>query len=160
AGRVRTEEGGMTATTGTTTAGTTTAGTTTAGPGAPKTIGTIPRGLLVLVRVSALIAGVATFSKGPGLASCHVVLISTVLFWATQATSWILLSGFAGYFSFGQGAFLGVGVFTMAVMAGRNDVNYLLAIPVGGLLAGVLALVIGAVAFRLRSLRGEIFALL
>src|SRR5690606_13652700 len=65
-----------------------------------------------------------------------------------------------GYFSFGQGAFLGVGVFTMAVMAGRDDVNYLLAIPVGGLLAGVLAFLIGAVAFRLRSLRGEIFALL
>jgi branched-chain amino acid transport system permease protein len=123
-------------------------------------VGTIPRGLLVLIGVSALLAVVATFSNGLGLASYHLVLISTMLFWATQATSWNLLSGFAGYFSFGQGAFLGVGVFTMAVMAGRNDLPYLLAIPVGGLLAGVLALVIGAVAFRLRSLRGEIFALL
>ena len=135
--------------------------TATATPAAaPKAIGTIPRGLLVLAGVSALVAVVATFSKSLGLASYHLVLISTVLFWATQATSWNLLSGFAGYFSFGQGAFLGVGVFTMAVMAGRNDVNYLLAIPVGGLLAGALAFVIGAVAFRLRSLRGEIFALL
>jgi ABC-type branched-chain amino acid transport systems, ATPase component len=128
---------------------------------APKArIGTIPRGLLILIGVSALVGVLATFSRGLGLASYHLVLISTLLFWATQATSWNLLSGFAGYFSFGQGAFLGVGVFTMAVMAGRNDLPYLLAIPVGGLLAGVLALVIGAVAFRLRSLRGEIFALL
>jgi branched-chain amino acid transport system permease protein len=128
---------------------------------APKArIGTIPRGLLILIGVSALVGVLATFSRGLGLASYHLVLISTLLFWAAQATSWNLLSGFAGYFSFGQGAFLGVGVFTMAVMAGRNDLPYLLAIPVGGLLAGVLALVIGAVAFRLRSLRGEIFALL
>ena len=73
--------------------------TATATPAAPpKAIGTIPRGLLVLVGVSALIAVLATFSKGLGLASYHLVLISTVLFWATQATSWNLLSGFAGYF--------------------------------------------------------------
>lgn len=135
--------------------------TATAAQVAPKArTGSIPRGLLVLVGVGAVLAVVATFSASLGLEPYHLVLISTVLFWATQATSWNVLSGFAGYFSFGQGAFLGVGVFTMAVMAGRNDVNYLLAVPMGGLLAGVLALAIGAVAFRLRSLRGEIFALL
>jgi branched-chain amino acid transport system permease protein len=142
--------------------------TATAAPAAPlppqvppqARAGTIPRGLLTLVGISAVVGVAATFSASLGLQAYHLVLISTVLFWATQATSWNLLSGYAGYFSFGQGAFLGVGVFTMAVMAGRNDVNYLLAIPVGGLLAGVLAFAIGAVAFRLRSMRGEIFALL
>ncbi len=87
-------------------------------------------------------------------------MLSTVLFWISQATSWNLLSGYAGYFSFGQGAYLGIGAYTMAVMTGRHDVDYLISIPVGGLLAGVLALLVGAVAFRLRSLRGEIFALL
>src|SRR5690606_41413589 len=47
----------------------------------------------------------ALFSSSLGMVTYHLVLISTVLFWATQATSWNLLSGFAGYFSFGQGAF-------------------------------------------------------
>ena len=136
----------------------TTATATSAAPAKARG-GTLPRSLVVLIGASALVGVVATVS-GSLLASYHLVLISTLLFWATQATSWNLLSGFAGYFSFGQGAFLGVGVFTMAVMAGRNDLPYLLAIPMGGLLAGALALVIGAVAFRLRSLRGEIFALL
>jgi ABC-type branched-subunit amino acid transport system ATPase component/ABC-type branched-subunit amino acid transport system permease subunit len=121
--------------------------------------GSVPQGLLVLIGASAVIGLLATFSADIGLQPYHLVLIYTVLFWTTQATSWNILSGFAGYFSFGQGAFLGVGAFTMAVVAGRNDVNYLLAIPAAGLLCGVLALAIGAISFR-RSLRGEIFALL
>jgi branched-chain amino acid transport system permease protein len=120
----------------------------------------VPIGLSALVGVGVIIAVLGTVSQSIGLDPYNVVVISTVLFWATQATSWNLLSGFAGYFSFGQGAFLGVGVYTTAVLTGRHGVFYLVAIPVGGLLAGVLAFVIGAVAFRLRSLRGEIFALL
>lgn len=120
----------------------------------------ISRGLLVLVVVNAAIGVLALFSSDLGVEPYYVVLVSLVLFWATQATSWTLLSGFAGYFSFGQGAFLGVGVYTMAVMTGRHGVPYLVSIPAGGLAGGVLALAIGAVAFRLRSLRGEIFALL
>ncbi len=120
----------------------------------------VARGLVVLVGVNAVVGVLGLFSKGLGVEPYYVVLVSLVLFWATQATSWALLSGYAGYFSFGQGAFLGVGVYTMAVMTGRHGVPYLVSIPVGGLVGGLLALAIGAVAFRLRSLRGEIFALL
>jgi len=123
-------------------------------------VGGLPAKLLGLIGVSVVIGVIGLFSRDLGIQQYNLVLVSTILFWATQATSWNLLSGFAGYFSFGQGAFYGVGVFTMAVMAGRNDVNWLLVIPVAGLLAGILALAIGAVAFRLGSLRGEIFALL
>ena len=32
------------------------------------------------------------------------------------ATSWNLLSGYSGYFSFGHGAFFGVGVYTTAAL--------------------------------------------
>ncbi len=121
---------------------------------------TVRRGLLPLVGVSLVVGLLGRFNGSIGVAAYDIVLLSTVLFWVTQATSWNVLSGYAGYFSFGQGAYLGVGVYTMAVLTGRHGVNYLISIPVGGLLAGVLALAIGAVAFRLRSLRGEIFALL
>jgi branched-chain amino acid transport system permease protein len=117
------------------------------------------RHLMTLLAASAVLFTLGLFSDSTGLAE-YMYLIPLVLFWVTQATSWNILSGFAGYFSFGQGAFLGIGVYATAVLTGRNDVHYLIAIPVGGLLAGALALVIGAVAFRLRSLRGEIFALL
>ncbi len=90
----------------------------------------------------------------------YLVFLSGILFWTAQATSWNILSGYSGYFSFGQGAFYGVGVYSMAVLFGRQGVNWLLVIVIGGLAAMLLALAIGTVAFRLRSLRGEIFALL
>ena len=90
----------------------------------------------------------------------YLVFVAGFFFWVAQATSWNILSGYSGYFSFGQGAFFGVGVYAMAVLFGRHGWNWLVAIVVGGLLALGLALGIGALAFRLRSLKGEIFALL
>ncbi len=98
----------------------------------------------------------ATFDFTP----FYLVFLSGILFWAAQATSWNILSGYSGYFSFGQGAFYGVGVYSMAVLFGRHGIDWLAATMIGGVLAMVLALGIGTVAFRLRSLRGEIFALL
>jgi ABC-type branched-subunit amino acid transport system permease subunit len=41
-----------------------------------------------------------------------------VLHWIVLATSWNILSGYSGYFSFGHGAFFGAGVYTTAVLAG------------------------------------------
>ena len=83
-----------------------------------------------------------------------------VLFWAALATSWNILSGYSGYFSFGQGGFYGVGVYTTAVLSGRHGWDFLATVPVAGALAAVLGLLVGLVAFRLRALRGEVFALL
>jgi branched-chain amino acid transport system permease protein len=90
----------------------------------------------------------------------YLVIAGTALFWVAQATSWNILSGYSGYFSFGQAAYVGVGAYTAAVLAGREGANFYLTMPLAGLLGGLLAFVVGAVAFRLSSLRGEIFALL
>ncbi|MFI5889976.1 ATP-binding cassette domain-containing protein [Actinoplanes sp. NPDC051513] len=95
-----------------------------------------------------------------GIPSFYLVLIGTICFWIAQTTSWNLLSGYAGYFSFGQAAYVGVGAYTTAVLTGRHGVNFLWTLPIAAVLCGLLALGIGAVAFRLGSLRGEIFALL
>jgi branched-chain amino acid transport system permease protein len=90
----------------------------------------------------------------------YLVFMSTIWFWAAQATSWNILSGYSGYFSFGQAAFVGVGAYTTAVLVGRHDWDFFATLPIAGVLAGLLGLGIGGLAFRLRSLRGEIFALL
>jgi branched-chain amino acid transport system permease protein len=76
------------------------------------------------------------------------------------ATSWSLLSGYAGYFSFGHGAFFGAGMYTTATLAASCKVPFLWTLPVAGLLPALLALGIGAVVFRVRRLRGELFGLL
>src|SRR5262249_60474135 len=80
-----------------------------------------------------------------------------VFFWVSLSTSWALLSGFAGYFSLGHAAFFGAGLYTTAVMTTKFQVPFLLTIPVAAVLAALLALGIGAIVFRLRRLRGELF---
>ena len=83
-----------------------------------------------------------------------------VFHWIVLATSWNILSGYSGYFSFGHGAFYGTGIYTTAVLAGRFDVPFLWTLPVAGAIAALLGIVLGAVVFRVRSVRGELFALL
>jgi branched-chain amino acid transport system permease protein len=121
---------------------------------------TVHKGLAGLVGVSLLLAVAVQFNDAIGLAPYNIVLMTTALFWITQSTSWNLLSGFAGYFSFGQAAYVGVGAYTTAFFTGRHGVGYMWDIPIAAGLGALLALAIGAVAFRLGSLRGEIFALL
>jgi branched-chain amino acid transport system permease protein len=90
----------------------------------------------------------------------YLVFLAGALFWVAQATSWNILSGYSGYFSFGQGAFFGVGAYTTAVLMGRQGFDFFATLPVAVVLSGGLALLVGWLAFRLRSLRGEVFALL
>ncbi len=76
------------------------------------------------------------------------------------ATSWNVLSGYSGYFSFGHGAFFGVGVYTTAALAGKLGWPFLWTLPLAALAAALLGVALGAVVFRVRALRGELFALL
>jgi len=80
--------------------------------------------------------------------------------WVALATSWNILSGYLGYFSFGHGAFFGAGVYTVATLAARYGVPFLWTLPAAGLVAALFGVGTGAVAFRVRRLRGELFALL
>ncbi len=82
------------------------------------------------------------------------------LFWIVLATSWNILSGYGGYFSFGHGAFFGAGVYTSATLAAKFDWPFLWTLPVAALVAAAIGVGVGAVAFRVRGVRGELFALL
>ena len=82
------------------------------------------------------------------------------LFWIVLATSWNILSGYTGYFSFGHGAFFGAGVYTSATLAAKFNWPFLWTLPVAALVAAAIGVGVGAVAFRARGVRGELFALL
>lgn len=90
----------------------------------------------------------------------YLVFLSGAMFWTAQATSWNILSGYSGYFSFGQGAFFGVGVYSLAFFFARRGLAWWVGVLLGSLLSMLLGLFLGTIAFRLRKLRGEIFALL
>jgi branched-chain amino acid transport system permease protein len=90
----------------------------------------------------------------------YLVFLYYVFFWAAQASSWNMLTGYSGYFSFGQGAFYGAGVYTTATLVDKFDFSFLASLPLAGVTAALLGLGVGFAVFRLRKLRGELFALL
>lgn len=110
--------------------------------------------------VAALAVGAFALLPTAGLPAFYDSFLYLVFFWVSLATSWALLSGFAGYFSLGHAAFFGVGLYTTAVMTTKFDVPVLLTLPAAAILPALLAVGIGAIVFRLRRLRGELFALL
>jgi len=107
------------------------------------------------------IAGLALasvpFFKPPAFYESFLYL---VFYWIVLATSWNILSGYSGYFSFGHGAFFGVGMYTTAMLAGTFEVPFLWTLPAAALAASLFGVAIGAVVFRVGSVRGELFALL
>jgi branched-chain amino acid transport system permease protein len=95
-----------------------------------------------------------------GLPAFYESFLYLVFHWVALATSWSLLSGYAGYFSFGHGAFFGAGMYTTATLTAGLGAPFLAALPAAGAVATLLSLGIGAVVFRVRRLRGELFGLL
>ncbi|MDR6536416.1 branched-chain amino acid ABC transporter ATP-binding protein/permease [Variovorax soli] len=95
-----------------------------------------------------------------GAPDFYLSYLYIVFFWAALATSWGVLSGYAGYWSFGHAAFFGAGVYTAAGLAAKAGLPFLLTIPLAAGVSAALAGAIGLVVFRLKSLRGEFFALL
>jgi branched-chain amino acid transport system permease protein len=118
------------------------------------------RALLAFLVAGALLLLVPSLSAIVEFPASYLTFLYFISFWIAQATSWTILSGYTGYFSFGQAAFFGVGVYTSADLVVQLGWNYFVTIPLAGLAGLLLALAVGAVAFRLGSLRGEIFALL
>jgi branched-chain amino acid transport system permease protein len=95
-----------------------------------------------------------------GLPAFYESFLYLMCFWIVLATSWNILSGYSGYFSFGHGAFFGAGMYTTATLATKFDWPFLWTLPACALVAALLGVAIGAVVFRMDRLRGELFALL
>ena len=104
----------------------------------------------------------AAFATVPfmGLPAFYESFLYLVFHWIVLATSWNLLSGYSGYFSFGHAAFFGAGVYGTAVLAGKLGWPFLATLPVAAAVPALLGVGLGAVVFRLPALRGELFALI
>ena len=113
----------------------------------------------VTVGLAAAGGGLGTLAM-VGLPAFYESFLYLLFSWIALATSWAILSGYAGYFSFGHGAFFGAGMYTTATLATALDVPFLWTLLAAGALAALLGAGIGAVVFRVKRLRGELFALL
>lgn len=77
----------------------------------------------------------------------NMIILS--LIFAVGASGLNIISGFAGYISLGQGAFLGLGGYTIGVLAGKfPDASPWLWVPLGGVVAAGVALILGFVSMR------------
>lgn len=95
-----------------------------------------------------------------GLPAFYESFLYLICHWVILAMSWNMLSGYSGYFSFGHGVFFGVGMYTTAALAGKLDWPFLATLPLAVLLPAILGVALGAVVFRVKAVRGELFALL
>jgi branched-chain amino acid transport system permease protein len=111
---------------------------------------------LVILGAGVLLA----FVPRLGLPAFYDSLLYLMLHWIVLATSWNILSGYTGYFSFGHGAFFGAGIYTTTTLLARYEWPFLWTLPVAALVAAVLGVALGVIVFRVKGVRGEVFALL
>lgn len=105
-------------------------------------------GLLFLVLVAVAVI--------PFYTSAYIYIFSTTLFmYAVLAVGWNIFSGPSRYISLGSAAFFGVGIYTAAVLGDAFPLP--IVIVLGGLVAFLLALVVGLSTLRLRGIYFAIF---
>jgi len=78
----------------------------------------------------------------------NVILLAFLI--AVIAVGWNIISGFAGYVSLGQSAFVGIGAYTAGVIAQQHGWQWWY-VPLGGAVAAGVAVLLGAVVMRVRG---------
>lgn len=73
------------------------------------------------------------------------------LIWAGIAGSWNFLAGFAGQFSLGHAAFIGIGAYTSSLLFTELSVTPWIGLVLGGVLAAAVAAVLAAISLRTRG---------
>lgn len=90
------------------------------------------------------------------LYSGQVRAVATVFMFVALAQAWNVIGGFAGYASFGNVAFFGIGGYCTAVLMASLGLPFWLALPLSGALAGLVAVLLGLPLLRLK---GHYFAI-
>ncbi|HEX2940278.1 MAG TPA: ATP-binding cassette domain-containing protein, partial [Rhodopila sp.] len=110
------------------------------------------RDLIALVIVSVAYVAVSMLVTN----SYYQLIMTLVPIWAVFGVSWNILSGYGGQLSFGHAAFFGIGAYVVTLALVYWNLTPWLGIPLGMIVAGIAAVLIGIPTFRLR---GHYFAL-
>lgn len=81
----------------------------------------------------------------------YIGFATRLLIFALAASSLNLVLGFGGMFSLGHAAFFGAGAYVAAICMSHGISDGLLAFPLAMLVAGLLALLVGAISLRTRG---------
>jgi branched-chain amino acid transport system permease protein len=102
--------------------------------------------IVLLVIVLAALVGLPLVNKKDSV----INMLILVLLYMTLASSWNILGGYTGQTNLGQAAFFGIGSLTTRLLWIKG-IPFIASFLAGGVVAVVLALVIGAPAFRLKG---------
>ncbi len=105
-----------------------------------------PRYWLVLV-VALFLLGLPSVVTSFQSSQWTVVLIFTIAIMGLN-----VLVGYNGQISLGHGAFMALGAYTTAILSTRYHMDYLLTIPIAGLITGAIGFLLGIPALRLSAL--------
>jgi len=75
--------------------------------------------------------------------------VTDLLIFIILGSMWNLMAGYGGMESVGQQAYIGIGAYGLVVLADQLGTNIFLAVPLAGIIAGVIALLLSFLAFRL-----------
>jgi len=105
-------------------------------------------GFLVLILIA--IATLPLYGR-----TYDVRLMISILAYVAMAISWAMFSGVTGYMSLAPAAFLGVGIYAVALL--QRELPFPVIIVIGGLMAFGLAILVGLVTLRLKGIYFAIF---
>ena len=106
---------------------------------------------------AAAAAALALALAAPALADDAALrTLTAVLMFATLAEAWNVIGGFAGYASFGNVVFFGLGAYTVAVLMAKAGWAFWPALPVAVAVGAVFAALVGLPVLRLK---GHYFAI-
>jgi branched-chain amino acid transport system ATP-binding protein/branched-chain amino acid transport system permease protein len=79
----------------------------------------------------------------------NMIILS--LIFAIGASGLNIISGYGGYVSLGQSAFLGIGAYTVGLLAIRIDISPFVFVPLAGIVGAAFAALLGVIAMRTRG---------
>ena len=86
----------------------------------------------------------------------YLDVLIMILLWAMLASSWNIAGGYAGMFSLGHGAFIGIGAYASSMLFIHFKLSPWIGMIIGALAAGIVASFLGYICGRLK---GHYFAL-
>jgi branched-chain amino acid transport system permease protein len=89
------------------------------------------------------------------LSNYHQSVLTLMAINITAVTGVALLTGFTGLFSFGHAGYMSVGAYTAAMLVVRGGVPFFVALPLAGLMAALVSLVM----YPTLRLKGDYFAI-
>ncbi len=96
---------------------------------------------------------IAVFAALPfaGLSNFYLQQAFPLFFFIALAQSWNILGGYTGYLSLGHAGFVGIGGYAVAIPFFLLGWSPFVTFPLAAIAAGLLALIIGAICFRIRG---------